>query len=77
MIDAGAKIDVVDITNRNLMFYAIDSGHSELVNYLYRNNIDIHAEDSLGWTALEWAVINDKSHLFKDLLIKEHTIPNP
>jgi hypothetical protein len=40
---------------------AVDSGNVKCINILCSNGADVNVESSYGWTALNWAVIQNKS----------------
>lgn len=72
LIDNSAKINARDTHKRTSLMYASARGHSQLVTQLLvgkeDNKGDIHAQDSMGMTALHWAAQNDKDETVRLLI---------
>lgn len=74
LIEAGARLDIIDERNDTLLHSAVHSNRINMVKYFVERHFDIYGENNQGDTALSLSIKN--SEIIQYLLSQDPRIPN-
>jgi ankyrin repeat protein len=74
LLEAGAKIDIMDSNLENFLFYMVNRRERKIIEYLLKNNIEKNQINANGMTAIMVAVSNNDLDLVKYLYINGCTV---
>ncbi|XP_056160247.1 acyl-CoA-binding domain-containing protein 2 [Syzygium oleosum] len=70
-IEGGVSVNVKDSEGRTPLHWAVDRGHSKVVELLVSKDADVNAKDDEGQTPLHYAVVCDREGIAK-FLVKQN-----
>lgn len=70
-VEAGVSVNVKDSEGRTPLHWAVDRGHSKVVEMLVSKDADVNAKDDEGQTPLHYAVVCDREGI-AEFLVKQN-----